>query len=152
MCVHGSQTRCCYVMFFQVRKLTVDFPVFTSKTPGSTTRFCQNPPAKTGSHHPPKNYRRSAPLQAGFGPFRRMTTAAATLSWLSRSRALTPQPARLSDRGEWSKDVPKPKGMKFSPENIASPKDLILWRFSRVLRVAIADNNHAWTYWRWRQS
>jgi len=37
---------------------------------------------------------------------------------------------------------------KFSPENIASPEDAILWGFSRVFRVSKAENNHVWTVWR----
>ncbi len=57
-------------------------------------------------------------------------------------------PRKLSDYGECSRDVPKPKGIKFSPGTIASPKYLILWGFSRALRLVDADNNHAWTDWR----
>src|SRR5260370_19492673 len=47
---------------------------------------------------------------------------------------------------------PKKPGNEVSPENIASPKSLILWGFSRVLRGVKADRSYAWTYWRWVQS
>ena len=35
-----------------------------------------------------------------------------------------------------------------SPEKVVSPKSLILWGFSRVLRGVKADSNYAWTDWR----
>jgi hypothetical protein len=120
---------------------------FTTKKPRSTTRFCQKPQQKPGPTTP-KKYCKSAPLRAGFCLLRGMTTAA-TLSWSSRSRTLAPpNPHKTLRLGECSRDVPKPQCTKFSPEKIASPKDLILCGFSRVLRGVKADRNYAWTYWR----
>jgi hypothetical protein len=80
-------------------------------------------------------------------------TTATPLSWSSRSRALAPpNPRKLSDDGECSRDFPKPQCHKASLENAASPNSLILWGFSRVLRGVKADRTYAWTDWRWRQS
>jgi hypothetical protein len=43
---------------------------------------------------------------------------------------------------------PKTQGHEVFSGEYSPPKYLILWGFSRVLRVAIADNNHARTKWR----
>ena len=90
-----------------------------------------------------------APLfEQGFGFFGGMTTAA-TLSWPSRPRTLAPpNPRKLSDYGECSRDVPKTQCHEVSLENAASPNGLILWGFSRVLRRVKADRNYAVDYWR----
>jgi hypothetical protein len=94
--------------------------------------------AKTPSKNkapPPQKITAEAPLvEQGFASFRAMTTAA-TLSWSSRSRTLAPpNPRKLSDDGECSRDVQKPQCPEVSMENEASPNSLILWGFSRVLR------------------
>jgi hypothetical protein len=66
-------------------------------------------PSKNAVPPPQKNYCKSTPPQAGFHPFRRMTTAATTLSWSSRSRTLAPQPTQLSNCAEPSRNAQKPR-------------------------------------------
>jgi hypothetical protein len=77
-----------------------------SKTPSKN----RVPPAQ-------KVLQKRASSSRDFGPFGGMPTAA-TLSWSSKSRTLAmPNPRKLSNYGECSKDVPKPQCHKVSLEN-----------------------------------
>ena len=105
-------------------------------------------PCKSRLPPPPKKFHQKRPSSGRFFASPGMTTAATTLSLVrvenlgAAHSALALRQRRMVERS------PKTPGNEVSPEKIASPKSLILWGFSRVLRGVKADRNYAWTEWR----